>query len=416
MNLLRVAYAYARHSPLTTALNLALLTLGVATITLLLLLTTALDERLRRDAGAVDLVVGAKGSPLQLVLAGVFHVDVPPGNIPLAEIEKLRANPLLRDVVPIAMGDSYRGFHIVGTTPDFLALYGARVAQGELWQAPMEAVLGAQVTRRSGLVPGASFSGSHGLAEGGELHAANPYRVVGVLEPAGSVVDRLVLTSIESVWEVHEHEATEQSNSRADAAQNKSGVVQDHGTDSESEAREVTMALIHYATPLAAASVPRQINSESALQSASPAYESARLLTVFGVGTDVIQGFAVFLIAAAALGMFIALYQAMDQRQYDLAIMRTLGASRARVCGVLLLEGVLLAAAGAFFGVALGHALLAGIGAWLPAAEPLAAGASRFVPAEIGVVALALAGGILAALLPVWRAYRLDVAATLAKG
>src|SRR5436190_19146924 len=165
MNLARIVLAYARRSPLTTLLNLALLTLGVATITLLLLLTTALDERLRRDAGAVDLVVGAKGSPLQLVLAGVFHVDVPPGNIPLAEIEKLRANPLLRDVVPIAMGDSYRGFHIVGTTPAFLGLYGARVAQGELWQAPMEAVLGAQVARRSGLVPGASFSGSHGLAE-----------------------------------------------------------------------------------------------------------------------------------------------------------------------------------------------------------------------------------------------------------
>src|SRR5215471_14030081 len=141
MNLGRIAYSYARQSPLTTLLNLALLTLGVATVTLLLLLTTALDERLKRDAAGIDLVVGAKGSPLQLVLAGIFHVDVPPGNIPLAEIEKLRANPLIREVVPIAMGDSFRGFHIVGTVHEFLGLYGARLEAGRAWQAPMEAVL-----------------------------------------------------------------------------------------------------------------------------------------------------------------------------------------------------------------------------------------------------------------------------------
>lgn len=392
MNIVRVAYAYARHSPLTTVLNLALLTLGVATITLLLLLGEVLDERLKRDAAAIDLVVGAKGSPLQLVLAGVYHVDVPPGNIPLAEVEKLRGNPLIREVVPVAMGDSYRGFHIVGTEPDFLGLYGARLASGVLWRAPLEAVLGAQVAHRSGLALGAQFAGAHGLAEGGEVHGDNPYRVVGILAPSGTVIDRLVLTGVESVWKMHEHE------------------------EKEEHAREVTMALVRYATPLAAASLPRQINGESSLQSASPAYESARLFTIFGVGTDVIRGFALFLIAAAALGMFIALYQAMDARQYDLAIMRTLGASRGRVCAVLLLESLLLAAAGAAVGIALGHALLAAIGAWLPAAATLATGASRLLPGELAVVALALAGGILAALLPAWRAYRLDVAATLAKG
>src|SRR5438876_261369 len=126
MNLVRIAYAYARRSPLATLLNLLLLTLGVATITLLLLLTTALDERLKRDAAAIDLVIGAKGSPLQLVLAGVYHVDVPPGNIPLEEVERLRRNPLIREVIPVALGDSYRGYHIVGTEPAFLGLYGAR--------------------------------------------------------------------------------------------------------------------------------------------------------------------------------------------------------------------------------------------------------------------------------------------------
>ena len=407
MNLARIVLAYVRRSPLTTLLNLALLTLGVATITLLLLLTTALDERLRRDAAAIDLVVGAKGSPLQLVLSGIYHVDVPPGNIPLAEVAALRADPLIAEVVPIAMGDSFHGAHIVGTEPAFLGLYHARLAGGALWQAPMEAVLGADIARQSGLAIGARFAGSHGLAEGGELHADNPYRVVGVLQSAGTVIDRLVLTGIERVWKVHEHEAQE--------AQEKPE-SEPHVADTRPGGREVTMALVRYATPLAAVSVPRRIDSATSMQAASPAYESARLFTVFGVGTDVIKGFAVFLIVAAAAGMFIALYQAMDERQYDLAIMRTLGASRSRVCAMLLLESLLLAAAGAVVGVALGNALLALIGVWLPAAASLASGASRLLPGEIGVIALALAGGILAALLPAWRAYRLDVAATLAKG
>ena len=398
MNLGRIAYAYAKKSPLTTVLNLALLILGVATVALLLLLTTALDERLKRDAAGVDLVVGAKGSPLQLVLAGIFHVDVPPGNIPLAEVTRLRANPLVRSVVPIAMGDSFRGYHIVGTELELLDIYGARLAQGRSWKAPMEAVLGAEVARRSGLSLSASFAGSHGLAEGGEVHADEPYRVVGVLERSGNVADRMVLTGIDSVWKVHEHEAAEHAE-----------------TPSDDRAREVTMALVRYATPLAAATLPRQINSETALQAASPAYESARLLTVFGVGSDVIRAFAVFLMIAAGLGMFIALYQAMDRRQYDLAVMRTLGASRWRVCGVLLLESTILAAAGAALGIALGHALLGLIGAWLPAAASLASDSMRFLPGEAGVVALVLAGGILTALLPAWRAYRLDVATTLAK-
>ena len=209
MNLARIVLAYVRRSPLTTLLNLALLTLGVATITLLLLLTTALDERLRRDAAAIDLVVGAKGSPLQLVLSGIYHVDVPPGNIPLAEVATLRADPLIAEVVPIAMGDSFHGAHIVGTEPAFLGLYHARLASGALWQAPMEAVLGADIARQSGLAIGARFAGSHGLAEGGEVHADNPYRVVGVLQSAGTVIDRLVLTGVESVWKVHEHEEHE---------------------------------------------------------------------------------------------------------------------------------------------------------------------------------------------------------------
>ena len=205
MNVLGLAWAYARRRPLATVLNVALLAVGVATITLVILLSRELEDRLAREAAGIDLVVGAKGSPLQIVLAGIYHADVPPGNVPLAAVEALARRPLVRQVIPLALGDSFRGFRIVGTEPAFVAHYGASLAQGRGWTAPMEAVLGSEVARASGLAVGASFAGAHGLAEGGGDHAEVRYRVVGVLAPAGRVIDRLVLTGIDSVWEVHEH-------------------------------------------------------------------------------------------------------------------------------------------------------------------------------------------------------------------
>jgi putative ABC transport system permease protein len=199
MTALRLALAYARRRPLSTLLVVALLAIGVATVTLTLLLSRELADRLTRDATGIDLVVGAKGSPLQIVLAGVYHVDVPPGNIPLAAIGELRANPLVREVIPLALGDSFRGFRIVGTEPALVAHYGATLRDGRLWQAPLEAVVGSAVAAATGVGVGAAFAGSHGLAEGGGEHGDARYRVTGVLAPTGTVLDRLVLTALDSV-------------------------------------------------------------------------------------------------------------------------------------------------------------------------------------------------------------------------
>ena len=398
MSIFRLALAYARRRPLSTLLVVLLLALGVATVALTLLITHELEARLTRDAAGIDLVVGAKGSPLQIVLAGVYHADVPPGNIPLAAIETLRKNPLIAQVIPMALGDSVRGFRIVGTEPEFITHYGGTLVQGALWTMALDAVLGSEVAHAAKLRVGDRFVGSHGLSEGGGEHGDARYTITGVLAPTGTVLDRLVLTSVASVWRVHEH----------------------HDDDDEPNelrpGREVTLALVKYRTPLAAASLPRAINKETELVAASPAYETARLLTVFGAGVDLIRAFALLLVAASTLMLFVALAQALDERRYDLAIMRALGASRAQVATVLLTESLVLAAAGTLLGLAIAHVAAAAIGLWLPQAAPLASAARHFMPAEWAVVGLALAAGIIAAMWPAWRAYRLDVAATLAEG
>ena len=176
--LARLSWRYLWSRPLATALNLLLLTLGLAAITLVLLVATQIDRAFERDLRGIDLVVGAKGSPLQLILAGVFHIDVPTGNIPLQEVQALQQNPLVAQVVPLSLGDSYQGYRIVGTTPDYVAHYRATLAEGALWQQPMDAVLGASAAR--GIVKpdhagqplvGATFIGSHGL--GGEIGRAH---------------------------------------------------------------------------------------------------------------------------------------------------------------------------------------------------------------------------------------------------
>lgn len=402
MSLLKLSLAYLRSRPLGTALNLLLLAVGVATITLLLLATAQLEERMSRDARGIDMVAGAKGSPMQLVLSAIYHLDAPTGNIPLADALALARHPAVKNAIPLALGDSFRGYRIVGTNYDYLEHYDAAVAQGALWRAPLEAVLGAEAAAATGLGVGESFAGSHGMEGGGDLHDSVPYKVVGILAPTGSVLDRLVLTSVESVWLVHRH--LEPGEDLADALDAM-----------EDEEKEITALLIQYASPLAAATLPRQVNAATGMQAASPAWESARLFRMIGVGVEVMRIFGLVLVLAAGLSVFIALLNALEERRYDLAVMRMLGAGRSRLMALLLLEGGLLAFFGGLLGLALGHALTGALGLALQQAKQTAVTGWFWHPGELAVLALAVAVGILAALLPAWRAFRTDVALVLAQ-
>jgi putative ABC transport system permease protein len=392
VNLAGISLAYLRAKPLATALNLLLLALGIATITVLMLATQQIEERMGRDARGIDMVAGAKGSPMQLVLSAVFHLDAPAGNIPLADATELARHRLVKRAIPLALGDSYRGFRIVGTNHDYPAHYGARIAAGSLWTTPMQAVLGAEAARATGLRVGAKFAGAHGLGDGGEQHEEEPYEVVGVLAPTGTVIDRVVLTSVESVWEIHEHGKP------------------------PGGPREVTALLVQYASPLAAATLPRAVNAGPTLQAASPAYESARLFRMLGVGVEVLRAFGFVLVLAAGLSVFIALTNALQERRYDLAVMRMLGASRTKLMGLLLVEALVLTAAGALLGLALGHVLMEVLGAALRAAQQVPVTGWTWAAGELWLIVLALGVGALAALLPAWRASRAEVAPVLAEG
>ncbi|MGK5037015.1 FtsX-like permease family protein [Janthinobacterium sp. LB3P118] len=397
MNAATLAWRALRYKPLASGLNLMLVATGIAMMAFILSVSAQLEKHAECDAQGIDLVVGAKGSPLQLILSSVYHADIPTGNIPDTALAALAAQPLVKSAIPLALGDNFHGFRIVGTTTALLDHYAAHLARGALFTQPMQVVFGASAARETGATLGARFAGSHGLASGGELHEHAPYTVTGILLPTGTVLDRLILTPVASVWRVHETDPDDHPAAPAAALQ-----------------RELTAVLVQYASPLAATSLPRWVNGQPLLQAAQPAFEAARLFNLLGVGIAVLRAIAAGVLLVAAMSLFVALYGALEERKWDLAILRTLGASPAKLLRLLLAQGLLLSLAGAALGWLLGHAGVGLLGL-LESTQDLSLQAWRIAPDEAWLPVIAVAVGLLAAAIPALRAYRTDIAATLAR-
>jgi putative ABC transport system permease protein len=391
-----LAWQYVRSRPLAAVLNVLLLALGLASINFLLLVQHQVQNSFERDLQGIDVVVGAKGSPLQLILAGVFHIDVPSGNIPLADVRELAKNPQVKKLIPISVGDSFAGYRIVGTTNDYINLYGAKMGSGQMWTQPMQAVAGysaAAAMAQRGLQPGTPFVGNHGLGAKGHPHGETPYALVGTLQKCDCVLDRLILAMTESVWQVHE----------------KATALDASDQQALEEAREITMALIQYNSPMAAVSFPRFVNTTTEMQAAAPAIEMTRLFKLLGVGADVLRGFAAVLLLIATISLLIALWNALRERQADWAMLRMLGAPPRRVASVLVWQALILTALGGVFGLLLGHLLTGLVGYLLSADKSIPITGWLWLPEQLWVLCATVLLALLAALLPVWQAYRLDV-------
>ena len=402
MRVWSLAWRYLWSKPLTAGLNLLLLSLGLAAMGLVLLAQDRIEHAFDRDLAGIDAVVGAKGGPVQLILSGVFHIDTPTGNVSLADVQALAKQPFIGQVIPLSLGDNLQGYRIVGTTPDYPAHYAAALAQGRWWSAPMQAVLGASVAQATGLAVGQAFVGSHGLAAGGHAHQGTPYTVVGVMAPCQCVLDRLVLTGLAAVWNVHEGLRPGEFESLD--AEDRAAI--------EAE-REVTLALVRYSSPVAATQFPRYVNTQTPMQAAAPAVEVARLLALVSVGTRLVQGMGAVLLAVAGLSVFIALWGAVRERRADMALLRLLGAPAGRIGALVLCESLWLALLAGLLGLALAQGLMALLTQWWLADTGWAVSGAAWPPALLAVPGAALIVALIAASVPVIAAYRADVAETL---
>ncbi|MEP1420687.1 MAG: ABC transporter permease [Erythrobacter sp.] len=447
--MISLALAYLRDRPLTTALNVLLLAIAVAMLVLLLQFGNQANERFERHAREVDLVVGSKGSPLQLILSSIFYVDQPTGNIPLSSLDLLRTDPAVARAVPLALGDNFEGYRIVGTDESFADLYGTEIADGRAFDAPLEAVLGAKVAAETGADLGQKFIGSHGFGEEeGQGHDHAPFETVGILVPTGTVVDRLILTSYASVWDVHgidhdydhseegkahdhgddhshndEHSYDEDddqdhaSEKGASTAQSPdqpqhSSILQATGNGLEPE---LTALLVTYRNASGAIRIPAMVNRQTAMQSAVPATETARLLELMGASSDGIRIFAWLLAVTGGLAIFVALLNMARSREGDLALLRVMGASRVQVFATVIMEGVITAALGAIIGWLGAHALIMAASQSFPTLADLGLQPWQPMASEAGLLFTVLVIGAVAALIPALHVYRIDPARVLAR-
>lgn len=404
---------YLKARPLNTAINIILLSLGIAVIAILLIVNKQLEEKISANARGVDLVVGAKGSPLQLILCSVFHVDFPTGNIKLNEAERIAKNRLVKNAIPLALGDSYQSYRIVGTSKAYADLYHAEIAQGELWKSNLEVTIGATVAMITNLKIGDRFASAHGLTSGGHEHDEKQYVVKGIFQRTNNVLDNLILTNVESVWEMHEDHGEEGMKEKVDTSDFVPSPLIPSIARGDS-VREITSMILQYRSPMGAVQLPRLVNSQSSLQAASPAFETARLFSILGVGVDVLTGFAYVLILISGLSIFIALYNSLKERRYDLAIMRSMGATRTKLFVFILLEGSILTLAGTVIGLLAGHAAVALLSGFAEQAKKAGMSGFIFYDDEWIILAASLLLGLVCSVIPAVQAYRTPISKVLA--
>ena len=398
MRLGYLAYKNMVSKPLNLLLSLLLLTLSVSLVTFALQLSQQLGGQLNKNIAPFDMVVGAKGSPLQLVLSSVLHVDVPTGNIKLEEALQIERNPFVKTAIPVSYGDNYKGYRILGTKPEYLDHYEAKVAEGEVYRKTFEVVAGSVVAQKLKLRIGDTFTGAHGLASAnGESHDDHPYTVTGILSPTGTVVDQLLITNLESIWESHEHEedheeATHQEDEDEDEhnhdhdddehehehdehghdehGHDEEGHHHDHDEhehdeeghehDHHEDDREITSLLVKFKNPLGMVQLPRNINENTSMQAALPGYEVQRLTGLLGSGVRTLNGIALAILLVSGLSIFISLLKTIRERRQELALLRTYGLRTRQLLSLALLEGLLLTSIGFVSGWILGR-----LGIWI---------------------------------------------------
>lgn len=411
----KIAWKNMWFKPLNTVLSIVLLTASVAIISLLILLQKQFEKQFSSNIEGVDLVIGAKGSPLQLILSSVYQMDAPTGNINYGKAKVWMKHPFVKTAIPLAFGDNYRGFKIVGTTEDYLKKYDAKIESGTLFVKNFEVVVGSEVAQKLNLKLGDTFLSSHGDAEEGEVHEEHPYVVKGIASATGKVIDNLILSNIESVWAMHHHEeeaATTEEHHHEEGHEHEHEHEEVHNHD---EDHEITAVLIKFKNKMGFVLWPRLIAQNTDMQAASPAIEINRLFSLFGIGLVALQYLAYGIMLISGISIFIALYNTLKERKYEFALMRVSGASRLQLLLLVLFESILLCIVGFVFGTLIGRLGLYYISTSTEADYKMSFNPFEIALKEEGILFLiTIFVGIIAALLPALKAYRLNISKTLA--
>ncbi len=409
-------FGLAARSAWNRRFVLSLVVLSIALSTLLLLGIERIRQDLRANfsqaVSGTDLIVGARTGPVQLLLYAVFRIGNATNNIRYSSAEALAGHRAVAWMVPISLGDSHRGFAVLGTTAAYFEHFrhGQKqplvLAQGRRFEALYEVVLGAEVARRLGYGLGQRIVLSHGDgAMQANDHADKPFTVVGILAPTGTPVDRTVHISLQAMEAIHLDWA-------AGAPLPGQSVSAEAAAAQDLTPRSITAALIGLKSRSAVFSVQREVAAFRAepLLAILPGVALDELWDVVGLGERGLQAMSA-LVAVVSLAALVAVILAgLNERRRELAILRAVGAGPRQMLALLAAEGFLVTACGVLLGALACWGAVALLGPWVQAQFGIGL---RLLPpgvAEWQLMAMVLAGGLLASLVPGWRAYRLSLA------
>ena len=443
MTILHLSWKNIIAKPLNTIMSVLLFALSTGLVTFLILFNQQFKNGLENNLAGIDLVIGAKGSPLQLILNSMYHIDAPTGNIPVSEAAPFLnpKHPLLSGAVPLSLGDSYGAFRIAGTTPSIFRCYGATKVEGEIYKRDFDVVAGSDVAEKLHLHTGDHFYSTHGLEDNPDLahdHGA-PFVVRGILLPTGTVLDQLILTNPQTIWKVHEHDTTSTaSGSVQHEDYNHPDTGHGHSvmpvvtmdtseiqqlTDSILVAlraqpeKEITSILLRFKnrTNIQSLNFLRNINANTGLMAASPAMEINRLYAMMGSGTEALRYIAILIAVVAAISIFISLYTSLQERRYEMALMRVSGAGPRVLLKMIIGEGLWIAVLGLSLGFIIGHWGMSFAGGILEHGYKYRFTGLLWVWEECYVIIGGLMISLLASVVPAIQGSRTDIHRTLAE-
>ncbi len=425
MSLFKIAWRSIQQRALASAMTAVSMGLGVALVVAVLVISSVIHRSFHRGGEGYDLIVGPKGSPLQLVLNSAYYLSEPAGIISDRYVEEFTIGeyaPDLEVVVPLCMGHTYQGFRVIGTTPDmfnrlrYLDEQEYTFADGENFKTEnaYHAVVGAAVAAETRLKVGDKFKAKHGEGEGAHDHA-NEFEVVGILDHSGTPNDRALFVNREGFYTIHTSEAGDGHDSHAhDEAAHDEHAHDD--PDDITAGKPVTALLIcvDQTRPGLTQVLQRKINNAPGGQAVMPSVVIAGLFErIIGNIQLILLIMAVLIVVVAGLGIMVSIYNSMSDRRHEIAIMRALGAGRSTVMRVILLESILLSLGGGALGLVLGHGLIGVLSPIIAEQTGVAVGLFQFQLIELilipGLIILASIVGYLPAL----SAYRTDVARSL---
>jgi putative ABC transport system permease protein len=443
MNLLVIAWKSIRQRWLASSLTALSIALGVALMVTVLVINGVVTRMFSQSATGYHLVVGAKGSPMQLVLNTIYFMDRPIENLPYKYYLQLKKHSSVKHAVPFALGDTTEDgkFRIVGTIPEYFELDyipGKKLplSAGQFLKGPFDAVIGARVARAYGWKVGHKFPIAHGgnLAD---IHEEK-FSVTGVLAPTGSPIDRAVFIHFDGFYQIAGHEKPIDEARIQEAARqgidgevpiilpaDKLGVApallgakeaEPAGPKTISdEQKEVTAVLLQMKADSLQVLIQPRINKGPVAQAVNPIEQISKLLRdVVGNVRTMLVVMTMLIIVVSGVGIFVSIYNSMSDRKREIAIMRALGARRLTVFSIIVAESVLLCAGGGLVGMLLGHLLVLIAGPIVESRSDVLINPWSFEMAELAILPALLGLAVLVGLFPALTAYRADVARGLA--